>query len=159
MSDILLSQEQLQKLVGCIMKGATVGQAVGISRETLESLYALGHGLYTSGNYHDAQVVFQALSIYDPNDYRFWMGLAGCRQALEQYQAAIDAYQMAAVATTLHNPEPFLFAARCLLKLGRKDDAVVAIQALLTLGSKDDPRVAVCHEKAKALLAILQAGG
>ena len=158
MSDIILTQEQLQKLVNGVMKGATAGPAVGISRDKLENLYALGNGLYTSGNFKDAHVIFQALCIYDSNDYRFWMGLAGSRQAMEDYEKAIDAYQMAAVATSLHNPEPFLYAARCLLKLGRKEDAIVAIEGLLTLGSKEDPRVVACHEKAKALLTHLQAG-
>lgn len=157
MSDkILLTQEQLQKLATGIMKGATVAQATGMKPEALENLYALAHGLYTSGNFKDAQTVFQALSIYNSQDYRFWMGLAGCRQALEQYQAAIDAYQMAAVATLLKNPEPFLFAARCLLKLGRKDDCIVAIKALLKIGNANDPRHAIVHTKARALLALLE---
>ena len=156
---ILLSQEQLEKLVSGIMKGATVGQAVGMKPEALENLYALAHGLYTSGNFHDAQIVFQALSLYNPQDYRFWMGLAGSRQAQEQYQAAIDAYQMAAVATQLKTPEPFLYAARCLLKLGRKDDCIVAIQALLKIGNENDPRHVLVHTKAKALLGLLEQKG
>ena len=158
MSDkkIPLSQEQLEKLVSGLMKGATVAQATGMKPDTLETLYALAHNLYTSGNFHDAQIVFQALCLYNTGDYRFWMGLAGCRQAQEQYQAAIDAYQMAAISTQLKNPEPFLFSARCLLKLGRKDDCIVAIRALLKLGNPNDPRHVQCHEKAQALLALLE---
>ena len=156
---LLLTNDQLQKLVAGLMEGQTVSQVTGVSEETLETLYALAHGLYTSGSFHDAQVVFQSLCVYNPNEYRFWMGLAGSRQALEQYQAAIDAYQMAAVATSLSNPEPFLFAARCLMKMGRKGDAVIAIKALLKLGDAADPRHVLCHEKAKALLALLEKEG
>lgn len=153
---ILLSQQQLEKLVAGVMSGATAAQAAGISQDTLESLYALGHSSYTSGNFHDAQTVFQALTIYSPNDYRFWMGLAGCRQAQKQYEAAIDAYQMAAVASLLKNPEPFLYASRCLLQLGRKEDAVVALNMLLSIGSEKDPRHQQCYGKAKALLNLLK---
>ncbi|MBO5659092.1 MAG: SycD/LcrH family type III secretion system chaperone [Duodenibacillus sp.] len=153
---LLLSNEQLRQLIAGLMDGQTVARVTGVSDETLESMYALAHGLYTSGSHHDAQVVFQALCVYNPNDYRFWMGLAGSRQALEQYAAAIDAYQMAAVSTQLSTPEPFLFAARCLLKLGRKDDAVIAIKALLKLGDSADPRHTEIHNKAKALLALLE---
>lgn len=156
MSEILLSREQLEKLAKGLLQGATVGQVTGVDADKLENLYALAHGLYTSASYHDAQVVFQALCIYEPKDYRFWMGLAGCRQAQEQWQAAIDAYQMAAVASTLKNPEPFLYAAKCLIKLGKKDDAIVAVKALLTLGDEADPRHSACHEKGKALLALLE---
>lgn len=153
---ILLTQEELQKLVNGILNGATIGQAVNVSKDTLENLYALAYNLYSSGNYKDGQVVFQALCLYDPNEYKFWMGLAGCRQALKLYRTAIDAYQMAAVATTLKNPEPFLYAARCLLELNMKEEAIAAIQALLTMGDAKDPKVAACHEKGKAILALLQ---
>ena len=153
---LLLSNDELKKLVAGLMNGETVSRMTGVSEETLESMYALAHGLYTSGSHHDAQVVFQALCVYNPNDYRFWMGLAGSRQALEQYAAAIDAYQMAAVATQLSTPEPFLFAARCLLKMGRKDDAVIAIKALLKLGDSANPLHVQCHDKAKALLSLLE---
>ena len=49
MSDkkIPLSQEQLEKLVSGLMKGATVAQATGMKPDTLENLYALAHNLYT----------------------------------------------------------------------------------------------------------------
>ena len=63
---------------------------------------------------------------------------------------------MAAVATSLSNPEPFLFVARCLMKMGRKSDAVIAIKALLKLGDAADPRHVQCHDKAKALLSLLE---
>lgn len=153
---ILMSQEQLQKLVAGVMQGATAAQAAGVSQETLESLYSLAHNAYNSGSFRDAQTVFQALTLYCPHEYRFWLGLAGSRQAQKQYEAAIDAYQMAAVAGLLKNPEPFLYASRCLLQLGRKDDAVVALSMMLSIGSDADPRNAECHSKAKALLNLLK---
>lgn len=156
MSETFYSQETLQRLAEGLLSGRTVAQAAGISQKTLERLYALAHGLYSSGNYTDAQVMFQALSIYAPNEYRFWMGLAGCRQALEQYQAAIEAYQMAAVATSLKNPEPLLFAVNCLIKLGRKDEAKAGIETLLNIGSDDLPQNKAVHDRARALLTLLQ---
>lgn len=156
MSEIMLSKEQLEKLVGNVMRGATVAQATGVSPAALEGLYALGHDLYNSGNFKDAQVVFQALSIYNSHDSRFWMGLAGCRQALEQYEAAIDAYQLAAVADQLKNPEPILYAVKCLLKLSRKADAIAGLEAVLKLGDADDPRYLSVPSQAQALLDLLK---
>ncbi len=156
MSETLLNQEQLQKLVGALANGASVAEVTGMGKDKLESLYALGHGLYSSGSYEDAVKVFQALALYDSGDYRFWLGLGGCRQALGQYEAAVDAYQMAAVATQLENPEPFLFAARCLIKLGKKEDAVVAVQTVLALAKPEDARWATCRAKASAILALLK---
>ena len=157
MSELLLSQEELQKLLTLLGKGATIAQATGVSKETLEGLYAIARNLYVSGNYKDAQVVFQALSIYDAHDVRFWMGLGGCRQAQGQFEAAIDAYQMASLATELKNPEPLLYAVRCLLKLKRKEDAVVGLKTLLKLGGNEsDPQQAQALLQAKALLEMLE---
>ena len=155
MSELMLSQIELQKLANGILNGATVAEASGISQDTLESLYALAHGLYTSSNYHDAQVVFQALTLYNPNDYRFWLGLAGCRQAQGQYESAIEAYQMAGVASQLKNPEPFFHAAHCLVKLGRREDAESALQGVLEIGAAD-PRYESVRQRAAALLKLLK---
>lgn len=155
MPELMLSQNELQKLANGILNGATVAEASGISQDTLESLYALAHGFYTSSNYHDAQVVFQALTLYNPSDYRFWLGLAGCRQAQDQYESAIEAYQMAGVAAQLKNPEPFFHAAHCLVKLGRREDAENALQGVLEIGAAD-PRYESVRQRAAALLKLLK---
>lgn len=156
MSNTPLSQEQLEKLFKALLNGATVAQAAGVSKDTLEGLYALAHGLYTSANYHDAQIVFQALSLYDATDYRFWMGLGACRQAQEQYEAAIDAYQMAAVASSLKNPDPIIYASKCLVKLGRKEDAIAGLKTAIKIGGESDPSHEAALKKAAALLKLLE---
>ena len=155
MSELMLSQNELQKLANGNFNGATVAEASSISQDTLESLYALAHGFYTSSNYHDAQVVFQALTLYNPGDYRFWLGLAGCRQSQGQYESAIEAYQMAGVASQLKNPEPFFHAAHCLVKLGRREDAESALQGVLEIGAAD-PRYESVRQRAAALLKLLK---
>lgn len=155
MSELLLSQNELETLAKGLLNGATVADASGINPDTLESLYALAHGFYTSSNFHDAQVVFQALTLYNPNDYRFWLGLAGCRQAQEQFESAIEAYRMAGVASSLKNPEPFLHAAHCLVKLGRREDAVSALKGVLEIGA-DDPRYEAVRQRATALINLLK---
>ena len=151
-----LTLEQLQQLAIAVTNGVTVGEALNMSKDDLENLYALGYSLYTSANYKDAETVFQMLCVYTTKEYRFWMGLAGCRQALEKYQSAIDAYQMAALSASMNNPEPFFYAAKCLLKQNMKEEAIAVIQALFMMGDKSDPKVAKCHAKARALLDLLQ---
>lgn len=156
MSECMLSPEDLEKVVSAVMHGATVAQAAGISKDVLEGLYGVGRNLYASGNYADARTIFQALSIYDASDYRFWMGLGGSCQALEAYEAAVDAYQMASVATSLKNPEPLFYAVKCLLRMNRKEDAVAGLQGLLATADKTAPEHAAVLDKAKALLELLQ---
>ena len=75
------TQEELETMVKAVLNGATIGDVCNVSQDMLESLYSLGYNLYTSGNYKDAETVFSGLCLYDHNDPRFWMGLAGSRQA------------------------------------------------------------------------------
>lgn len=155
----MLTKEELELVLEAVLKGTSLAKATGIAQETLEGLYAVARDLYVSGNFTDAQTVFQALSLYDADDWRFWMGLAGCRQALENFSGAVDAYQMASIATNLKNPEPLFYAVKCLLKMNRKEDAVAGLQGLLELSDKTDPAYAATLEKARALLDLLRSGG
>ena len=59
--------------------------------------------------------------------------------------------------SNLKNPEPLLYAVRCLVKLNRREDAIAGLQALLTFGGDDkDPAQAACLKQAEALLEMLK---
>ena len=96
------------------------------------------------------------LCLYNHKDARFWMGFAGCRQAAGDLKGAIDAYSMAGTVQLLANPVPFLYAARCYIKLGDKENAIGALNGLLTLGDEKDPEHAKCHAQARELLSMLK---
>ena len=95
------TQEELETMVKAVLNGATIGDVCNVSQDMLESLYSLGYNLYTSGNYKDAETVFSGLCLYDHNDPRFWMGLAGSRQANGKYQEAVDAYGLCSAMQSL----------------------------------------------------------
>ena len=154
-ASVAISNEELTKIVEALSEGATICDAFNVTKEQTEGLYALAYNLYTAGNFKDAGTVFQALCLYDHKDARFWMGLAGCRQAQGDLKGAIDAYSMAGTVQLLENPVPFLYAARCYIKLGDKENAIGAINGLLTLGDEKNPEHAKCHEQARELLNML----
>ena len=115
-------------------KGLTLADVTSTAPEYVENLYALGYNLYTSSNHKDAEVVFQALCLYNHKDMRFWMGLAGCRQANGNLKGAIDAYSMAGTVALMKDPQPFLYAARCYIQLGDKENAIGALKGLVEIG-------------------------
>ena len=151
-----LTDQDLAVIIRAIRDGAGIGDVCNVTNEQIESLYALAYNLYTSGNFEDAGVVFQALCLYRHKDVRFWMGLGGCRQALGEYKGAIDAYGMAGAAGLLADPQPFLFGAQCCLKMGDRAGAADALRGVLARGDENDPAHASCHEKARALLSMLE---
>ncbi len=152
-----LSDNDIAAIITALNKGASIGDVCNVTDEQIEGLYALAYNLYTSGNFADAGTVFQALCLYRHKEDRFWLGLAGCRQAQGDLKGAIDAYAMAGTVDLLRNPVPFLFAAKCYIQLGDKENAVGALKGLLTLGDESNPEHASCHKKARALLTMLNA--
>lgn len=148
--------ELVKAQANILAKGGTVADALEVDLDQLETIYALAYNHYTSGNYEDASVLFQALCLYNHNDERFWMGLAGSRQANGDLKGAIDAYSMAGMASTMTNPSPFVYGAICYIKLGQPEEAKAALEGALTLGSADNPKHVAAHQKAELLLDAMK---
>lgn len=158
---ITITDEDVQKMdavMDALSTGSSIGDVVGITPEQLEVLYTVAYGAYQSKNYTDAETLFQALCLYQHLEERFWMGLAGSRQALENYKGAIEAYEMAGLASSLGDPTPFLYAGICFLKLGDKESARVAFLSTEALCHEGNRAHDLVKERAKAMLEILSGG-
>lgn len=152
------TQEQLDAMLEGLERGATVGDVINLNPEAIESGYSLAYSLYTAGNYKDAETMFRALCVYDHTDQRFWMGLGGCRQMNGDLQGAIDAYGFGAYTSAFGDPAPLVHGALCCLKLGEKEDAKGLFTAALGLGEAGNSEHAVYHERARAMLDMLEKG-
>lgn len=150
------SEEEIKQITKGILSGLTIADAANVKPETLEALYSLAYKCYTVENYADAETIFQALCMYNHKEEKYWLGLAGSRQALEKYQQAIDAYSMAGFATQLKNPLPFFYASQCFLKIGNKEGAVGSLKSLLTMGDDSNKDHQICKEKAQEILKLLE---
>ena len=82
------TEKEFHTIQAALEKGATLADVFNISKDTLESGYAYAYNLYKAGNYKDAESMFRGLCMYDGDDPRYWMGLAGCLQAREAWQQA-----------------------------------------------------------------------
>lgn len=151
-----LTDTEIQTIIKAMHSGASISDVANMKPEVLEGLYSLGYNLYTSGNFNDAETIFQALCLYKHAEVRFWMGLGGCRQANGNLPGAVDAYSMAGVAAGLTDPSPFLYAANCYIKMGDKENAIGALRGLLTLGEEGNEAHAQCRAKASELLNMLE---
>lgn len=154
-ADAGVSEEALGDMRDAMAKGATLSDVLSISAETMESGYALAYNLYTAGNYQDAETMFRGLCLYDGNDSRYWMGLAGCLQAREEYALAIETYGMAGMAAAMQDPVPFYHGGLCYLKMGDAENAAASFQAALGLGNDANPEHKICHERVEALIASM----
>ncbi len=128
------TQVSVLEAVALLGKGYTLADLAGITPEQLDVLYAVAYQYYVAKNYKDALSIFRALCLYDAGEQKYFMGLAGCQQGLKKYNEAADSYSMCCVLSGLKDPKPMYYAAVCLLKADRRDDAVVALRSLEIMG-------------------------
>lgn len=150
--------ERVEAIMDALSTGSSIGDIIGITQEQMDVLYTIAYGAYQAKNYQDAETLFQALCLYQHMDERYWMGLAGSRQGLENYKGAIEAYEMAGLAGSLGDPTPFLYAGICYMKLGDKESARVAFLSTEALCQEGNRKHDLVKERAKAMLEILSGG-
>lgn len=122
------------EMLSLLSEGYTLSDLAGLQPEQMENLYALAYQYYNADNYEDARNIFRALCLYDPSEEKYFMGLAASEQGLGNYQQASDLYATAAVLSGLKDPQPMYYAAVCLLKAGKKDEAILALRSLELMG-------------------------
>jgi type III secretion system low calcium response chaperone LcrH/SycD len=154
-----MNKEELDVFLEGVFAGLPLGEAAGVTKETVEAGYGLAFSLYNSGNFKDAETMFQALCIYNHTDERFWMGLGGCRQMNNNLDGAIDAYGMATFMDALAGPAPSVHAGLCYLKKGDKENARALFDAAVELGDPQNSEHQAYHDRARAMLDLLKKEG
>ncbi len=150
------SQAELVEALRNVKQNESVGDLLGLTPDKLESLYALGYGLYNGGKYEDALKVFRALCLYDSTDVRFWLGMGGCAEGLKMYTEASQAYAMGATVTGLKDPEPMYYLGLCCLKVNNKSGAKEAFEYLDLMGRDGNVRDLDFKERGRAILKVLK---
>ncbi|MDR2891995.1 MAG: SycD/LcrH family type III secretion system chaperone [Deltaproteobacteria bacterium] len=153
-----MTKEQLDVFLEGVQSGLSVADAAGVDKDTIEAGYGLAFSLYNSGNFKDAETMFQALCIYNHLDERFWMGLAGCRQMNGKLDEAIDAYGMATLHGALQDPAPSVHAGLCYLKKGDKQNARALFDAAIEFGDPANKEHKAYHDRARAMLDLISKG-
>ncbi len=138
--------------------GYSFADMQGITPEQMETVYALAYQYYNAQNYEQAVKLFNGLCLFDPSEQKYFTGLAACEQALKNYEHAANLYSVSAVLSGLKDPEPMYYAAVCLLKAGRRDDAITTLKSLSEMGreGKDKEHDQSFMQKGQELLKVLQ---
>jgi type III secretion system low calcium response chaperone LcrH/SycD len=148
---------ELGQIADILARGGE-GEASRITEERLETLYTMGHGLLTAGEFADAITVFTCLCLHDHGSHRFWMGLGGSLQGAGNLEKAIDAYGMAGLCGALDDPEPFYRIALCHLKQKRVDAANQILDVVARMGGDDDTAQATFRQEIAELRESLTMG-
>ena len=79
-----------------LKKGAPFGKALGISAKAVEFLYFRARKWFQAGRPGEAETIFRALCILDPDRADFWAGLGVCLRMREAWNEALAAFSKAA---------------------------------------------------------------
>lgn len=125
-----LNEAEQTKIFGIIRnmisEDASLKDTMGLNQQFLESLYGLAYQLYNSGKYRDSGAVFRVLSVTDPKDTRFTMGLAASEQMNKDYDEAINSYLLCGQQDPF-NPMPFFYLYECYRQTNRMHEAFYAL--------------------------------
>lgn len=113
---------------------------LSLSAEEASLLYTLAYHLYENGKYIDSQRIFRFLTICEPFNRRYWMGLGGSYQMLKNYAGALECYSVAAVQEP-NDPYVHLYAADCFFAQGQIEMGVQTLESAITAAklSKENP--------------------
>lgn len=98
-------------------QGETLQGVLGLTDETIQSLYKLTCYLYEQQHYEEASGCFFLLTLLNPSCYEFWLGLGNCEYLLGKYVEALLPYSMALEARQ-DDPLCHILNAKCHMALG-----------------------------------------
>lgn len=132
--DQKLNKEQRDKLEKAFVEvfehGVLPKDAMGLSDQTIEAIYAHAYRLYQSAKYKNAGYIFHILQSLNPRDPRFYLGMGACLHRLGNYETASFMYQVAG-DVDVENPMPYYYCSDCRIKMGHFKRAVFLLKEVV----------------------------
>ena len=110
--------------------GKSAQEIMEISHESMAEFYKAAYHLFRHKRYKDAANAFLYLATLNSYNYEYWLGLGMATQMSQEFDLAIDAYEMAAICE-LDNPVPYFYLAKCFFAVNDRENALNALDLAL----------------------------
>jgi len=121
--------EMTRMIMEGLREGATVADLKGVTRDTLEGVYAIAHRFYQNGQLDEAEAFFRFLCLYDFYNADYALGMGAVLHLKREYEKAIGMYAVAQ-ALNLTDDRPMFHVGQCHLALGRLRKARECFEAV-----------------------------
>jgi type III secretion system low calcium response chaperone LcrH/SycD len=118
-----------------LAQGKTAQEILGFSDETMSKFYQAAYLLFEHKRYKDAANAFLFLATLNPHYHEYWLGLGMATQLQQDYEAAIDAYELAALCNIV-SPVPYFYLAKCLFAIHDRESALQALNLAIETASE-----------------------
>ncbi len=155
-TDLLVSSkfdQHKEELTNYFEKGGTWKELLNYDENLLQTQYKKAYDLYQKADYKNAAAIFSYLTVLNPYEYNFWMGLGISKQSDRLYEEAIVSYTIAE-AMDAENPLPHLHLAQCFYALQAREQAVEHLKRAIEV-SGERPEYQEVRLKASTILKHL----
>lgn len=146
----LKNQKLLKKELA---EGKTAQEIMEFSDETMVKFYKAAYFLFEHKRYQDAANAFLFLATLNPHHHEYWLGLGMATQLCQDYESAIDAYELAALCD-ISSPIPYFYLAKCLFAIHDRESALQALNLAIETADEWEEYADLKHqaELAKEIL-------
>lgn len=136
-----------------LAEGKSAQEIMGFSDESMSKFYHAAYVLFEHKRYQEAADAFLFLATLNLHHHEYWLGLGMATQLCQNYEAAIDAYELAALSD-ISSPVPYFYLAKCLFAIHDRESALQALD--LAIETADDiDEYAELKQQAQAAREIL----
>lgn len=125
-------------------------EAWKISDAKIEELYSQGYRLYNTGRYKEAVLLFRTLIMINPEEPKYYMGLAACFHMQKEFKNAVETYTLCSILDG-DNPIPLFHSSDCFIQSGDKYSALTVLEMAVKRAG-DNPQYQILKDR--ALLTI-----
>lgn len=147
-------QNVMDTTLNIVQKGISPKDAMGVSDEQSEAIYAQAYRLYNTGKYQEAIHLFRVLIFLLPNEYKYSLGLAACFHMLKEYDNAIRAYMVAGLLDG-NSPIPHFHASDCYIQMQDPASAILMLDMAINKAA-NKPEFQILKDRALLMMSSLK---
>lgn len=136
-------------LTEVIENGKPLKDALKYTPEMLEELYTIAQQNYSSGNYHDAYILFCILISLDDRVPKYHMGAGACCHMQKKFKEALVHYK-ACGDLSFGDPLPHYHSTDCFIQLGETPAAFRSV-SMAIMYSENKPEYLQVKERSKLI--------
>ncbi|MFI0434500.1 MAG: SycD/LcrH family type III secretion system chaperone [Parachlamydiaceae bacterium] len=143
LNDFYFSTEAKEKLnnpqlmVEELNQGKVAQEILRVPDRVMAQFYKAAYELFEEKRYQDASHAFLFLVTLNPDHHEYWLGLGMATQLNQDYESAIDAYEIAALCD-ISSPVPYFYLAKCLFAIHDRESALHALDLAIETAAETE---------------------
>jgi type III secretion system low calcium response chaperone LcrH/SycD len=153
----VLSQEQqdaIKRLAEVSPERMKIQNAIGMSDQIAEGMYGKAYDFYKMGKFQYACQIFKILAQLNPEEPKYFLGLAGCYHNTKDYATAANNYKFCGMIDP-SSPIPHYHASDCYIKMDEPLNAILCLEKAIDRCA-DNPQYQAIKDRSKLSIESLK---